>query len=998
MLKGCTMDIKEDQEEPLKKRPPSKKIPNLEQSANQELDDVTIDVAAGTAVRRPIPARISLFRIKGIEVLASLMVDEYQPWHLRVNALAIPVGVKGGMYGGLVQALRREIGDTLWQELHNHIQDAAGGGISANEPVLIPLENPELGAALLPNAPDFSDATLLGRVKHNVIAVTVGDVKTVNEIRDAARAIVQQASARNIRWLAVPSLGTGRGQFKDESVLVAENMVQGVYNAIQSLHTGAIAEVTLTTRDVNSLEAMKRRANLLINSLSQRLHNDEPHGSDLLNIQAEVNALAEALLLQDVEPPLSVGILGGWGSGKSFVMHLMQERMIEIRDQASPGWPSNTDGRPDMPFVGHVYQIEFNAWTYAKSNLWASLMQTIFCELNRQLTLEQQLAAKLAFQENQGSQSAGAVGAKQEALLRENSLWKVLYKSGEEELHLLFETEVGKQVVEEWQRGDVPTDELWSRLKEQSREETDALKETQNELVAEQKMLAEEIEKAAGSRNLLSTVRQRPVMSAVFLLTIAAFVLCLWIVPDLVAWRWPGAIASAAASLAAWQKTASAIAKRIRTEYADYLENRPHKPTTGDAVNFSNPTIEAIKERIDDLKVKENEQRQHVGLTEDYISLCDLTQSRLDEDFYQNQLGLMHRVERDLQELTDALLIRPNDRFLNEKRELFPRGPARIVLYIDDLDRCPPKRVIEVLEAVQLLLRTPLFIVVLGLDTRYVIRALEREYSGILTSCGNPSGLDYIEKIVQIPYRVRPLQFDVVPQFLNAQLNIRTSPGVQTSASQTGTAEGTATITKDEHQQMEQTVPESMRVIQKLDLPPDVIAFTQEEYDVIREVCQAVQLTPRSLKRIVNVMKLIKIFWHRAGETMSTDIVKAVVSLLALSARYPEIMRDVFQHVEVRYHMEYNRPNETSPTFNDVFSSFIDEDALRNPHRKQNRNDLVKGIDATLPLGVTLDEMGSRSFSLVRAFSFVGDPMSSVEPLQRVEVINGSHVTQSSVS
>lgn len=51
-----------------------------------------------------------------------------------------------------------------------------------------------------------------------------------------------------------------------------------------------------------------------------------------------------------------------------------------------------------------------------------------------------------------------------------------------------------------------------------------------------------------------------------------------------------------------------------------------------------------------------------------------------------------------------------------------PKPVERIVLYIDDLDRCPPKRVVEVLEAVHLLLAFPLFVVVVGVDVRWVSR------------------------------------------------------------------------------------------------------------------------------------------------------------------------------------------------------------------------------------------------------------------------------------
>jgi predicted KAP-like P-loop ATPase len=76
-------------------------------------------------------------------------------------------------------------------------------------------------------------------------------------------------------------------------------------------------------------------------------------------------------------------------------------------------------------------------------------------------------------------------------------------------------------------------------------------------------------------------------------------------------------------------------------------------------------------------------------------------------------------------------------------------GPARIVLFIDDLDRCPPDRVVEVLEAVQLLVKTPLFIAVVAIDERYVTRALEKYYAGVLFHQGRPSGTDYLEKIIR---------------------------------------------------------------------------------------------------------------------------------------------------------------------------------------------------------------------------------------------------------
>jgi len=135
-------------------------------------------------------------------------------------------------------------------------------------------------------------------------------------------------------------------------------------------------------------------ANLLSNNRSQAVFNDKPQGEDQLGINDEVEALAETLLLRDVEPPVSVGVMGGWGSGKSFAMYLINQYVQSTRAKSIKlGWSTGDENDPKIPaFVGHIYQINFNAWTYAKSNLWASLMDTIFSCLNRQMQLERLLA------------------------------------------------------------------------------------------------------------------------------------------------------------------------------------------------------------------------------------------------------------------------------------------------------------------------------------------------------------------------------------------------------------------------------------------------------------------------------------------------------------------------------------------------------------------------------------------------------------------------------
>ena len=54
------------------------------------------------------------------------------------------------------------------------------------------------------------------------------------------------------------------------------------------------------------------------------------------------------------------------------------------------------------------------------------------------------------------------------------------------------------------------------------------------------------------------------------------------------------------------------------------------------------------------------------------------------------------------------------------KKLMFPRGRPRIVLMVDDLDRCDPANVIDVLEALQLLVKITLIVVVVAIDPHYV--------------------------------------------------------------------------------------------------------------------------------------------------------------------------------------------------------------------------------------------------------------------------------------
>ena len=95
-------------------------------------------------------------------------------------------------------------------------------------------------------------------------------------------------------------------------------------------------------------------------------------GTDRLDIMADVRAICAVLAASDVEPPLSVGLFGDWGTGKSFFMARMQDEIDKLAGRGRE--------EPDT-FCSEIVQIQFNAWHYLDANLWASLVAEIFARL-----------------------------------------------------------------------------------------------------------------------------------------------------------------------------------------------------------------------------------------------------------------------------------------------------------------------------------------------------------------------------------------------------------------------------------------------------------------------------------------------------------------------------------------------------------------------------------------------------------------------------------------
>jgi len=102
----------------------------------------------------------------------------------------------------------------------------------------------------------------------------------------------------------------------------------------------------------------------------------------------------------------------------------------------------------------------------------------------------------------------------------------------------------------------------------------------------------------------------------------------------------------------------------------------------------------------------------------------------------------------------------------------------KLVVFIDDLDRCNPETIIETLEAIRLFLYAKNTVFILAADERLVKYAVTKKYPDIPGLYSNISR-DYLEKLIQFPIVVPPLGRVEVETYMKLLFVSKTSIAVE---------------------------------------------------------------------------------------------------------------------------------------------------------------------------------------------------------------------------
>jgi hypothetical protein len=302
------------------------------------------------------------------------------------------------------------------------------------------------------------------------------------------------------------------------------------------------------------------------------------------------------------------------------------------------------------------------------------------------------------------------------------------------------------------------------------------------------------------------------------------------------------------------------------------------------------------------------QERELAELRDKGVRLRQFVRDRALSSDYTQELGVISKMRRDLEELVSLL---PNAEDAARAQPLAiaasvaDRVPEveRIILYIDDLDRCPAHKVVEVLQAVHLLLAFKLFVVVVGVDSRWLQRSLRHHYGELLDNAD-----DYLEKIFQIPFIVRSMTPAVYRRLIAELTAKRAAPApAGDDGSEHATFEdqrGDGGPSASNGDEVAASAPSGGAQDNERDAPlprPQSLAISASESEVLGQLGDLIP-NPRAAKRLVNVYRMLRVSVP-AAETATfapegQREYQAVVLLLGILVGLPDSVAEVFEAIE----------------------------------------------------------------------------------------------------
>jgi KAP family P-loop domain len=651
---------------------------------------------------------------------------------------------------------------------------------------------------------------------------------------------------------------------------------------------------------------------------------------DLLGIDRTVEALALLIASTRTDTPLSIGVFGQWGSGKSFFMQHLRRRIWNLAGREGNRVVSWIEKRKagkatanDAPlYFSQIAQVEFNAWHYSEGNIVASLVDHLF--RNLQVVPD---ASDPELEQRRAAVVLQISGAKLQVTAATEIVEQAQSRITAAEDHV---KRTSKEVEEARKAVDTTSNELAAKTGDATKARQDLESAIQGvdvaptpdpaavaEVALQPLLDSPVIGQAKSAANALTSELNDWRRFVSSLLSVrGAVVIALCLVGPAVAWlaNWlPHVWAAGAAVFSTAAATMTQVVGFIRERRKEFdskmaeLEQKEAERKTKTKADLRqqlesvqntwkdtlaslqnslaqrraalavreadlSAAVQSLADRTKELddKVRDraaaeqalNNAKAQLDKLSSTRLLDEFLKNRVGTDEYRKQLGFLALVRRDFERLSD-LIARANLEWCDPAKTTEAPPLNRIVLYIDDLDRCSAKTVLKVLEVVHLLLAFRLFVCVVAVDPRWIEECLRQKHSYLFSATQNDGAVrvtvgDYLEKIFQIPIWTSPIESDQRASVVNALLGRTAAPAPQARGTSHPSPEPLDAPLPPDLERSAKTGNAFQVLRNKADEIPDPLQISSDETDFVQTVAGLLSDKPRALKRFVNTYRLLK--------------------------------------------------------------------------------------------------------------------------------------------
>jgi len=617
-------------------------------------------------------------------------------------------------------------------------------------------------------------------------------------------------------------------------------------------------------------------------------------GTDFLRTGRDAEALARLVCL-DQAAPLAIAIFGDWGSGKSTFMSRLDEAIKEIArgQREDPPEEDPADGT-SARFIRRVVQIRFNAWQFVDANLWASLTSEFFDQLRAG-----------GWERVEGARHAGLVARVNSHVHSLNSDVQArrdaAAKAGKDVLKAQKEVDTAAKAARE-----APGRTLGRAAIDLLNEAYDSQKDNLTALgldvagVDSGKAVSAIVTSAKAGSSIwrqavavVQVVAKSPLRAFLVVASLLALGGAAWwiwwegftttdLVPAFVAL---GALGTAATAMLPALKVVGAIAKRSAdiAKQIGEADRETLKDLLAAEVALRDTTAEA--EALAAAAQRSSGQLARYVSPDGTANPPRLLRYVLEDDpdtkALQAEIGLIGRTRRLFQAVDD---IARQERKHPETVDPDEAAPDRIVLYIDDLDRCTDEQVYNVLQAIHLLLAFELFVVVVGVDVKRVRTALARALRPREAIDEDDDAVaqlaaSYLEKIFQIAFWLAPLSAEgddggsyaryvkglagpaaktgaaapATDAVAPAAAPAESARPAEAAAAEEAAQPDAGTATAAEVDALAAIIVSRRKALATIELSDVEVAFLAS-----KEIAAVAAATPRAVKRLINVYRLVR--------------------------------------------------------------------------------------------------------------------------------------------